>query len=196
MRLRLAFEPVLPSGLLFIFTSIPPVSAGGNQVLATVIFGAAIAAWAVSQRAANLLQRGVWLANVHRRGPISIGTTGAVVAAFAVIAGGLLGGQLPGAGADPVYSFKDQGDPTRVVVSPFVNIKSRLVSQTSQELFTVAANEPSYWRIAGLDTYEDDIWKVAGDFSPESGRLPGQREYNGQTSEVTQDYSISALAAI
>lgn len=196
MRLRLAFEPVLPSGLLFIFTSIPPVSAGGNQVLATVVFGAAIAAWAVSQRAANLLQRGVWLANDHRRGPISIGTTGAVVAAIAVLAGSLVGGRLPGAGADPVYSFKDQGDPTRVVVSPFVNIKSRLVSQTSQELFTVAANEPSYWRIAGLDTYEDDIWKVAGDFSPESGNLPGQREYDGQTSDVTQDYSISALAAI
>ncbi|MEM7326914.1 MAG: transglutaminaseTgpA domain-containing protein, partial [Actinomycetota bacterium] len=196
MRLRLAFEPVLPSGLLFIFTSIPPVSAGGNQVLSTVVFGAAVAAWAVSQRAANLLQRGVWLANDHRRGPISIGTTGAVVAAFAVIAGGLFGGQLPGAGADAVYSFRDQGDPTRVVVSPFVNIRSRLVSQTSQELFTVAADEPSYWRIAGLDTYEDDIWKVAGDFSPETGRLPGQRTYEGQTSEVTQDYTISALAAI
>ncbi len=196
MRLRLAFEPVLPSGLLFIFTSIPPVSAGDNQVISTVIFGAAVAAWAVSQRAANLLQRGVWLANDHRRGPASIGTTGAVVAAVAVLAGALVGGRLPGAGADPVYSFKDQGDPTRVVVSPFVNIRSRLVSQTSQELFTVASDKPTYWRIAGLDTYEDDIWKVAGDFSPETGRLPGQREYNGEISEVSQDYSISALAAI
>ncbi|MGI9599406.1 MAG: transglutaminase TgpA family protein [Acidimicrobiales bacterium] len=196
MRLRLAFEPVLPSGLLFIFTSIPPVSAGGNQVISTIVFGAAVAAWAVSQRSANLLQRGVWLANDHRRGPASIGTTGAVVAAVAVLAGAIIGGRLPGAGADPVYSFKDQGDPTRVVVSPFVNIRSRLVSQTSQELFTVASDKPTYWRIAGLDTYEDDIWKVAGDFSPETGRLPGQREYDGDVTEVSQDYSISALAAI
>ncbi|MGB5760184.1 MAG: transglutaminaseTgpA domain-containing protein, partial [Acidimicrobiales bacterium] len=98
--------------------------------------------------------------------------------------------------ADPVYSFNEQGDPTRVVVSPYVNIRSRLVSQTSQELFTVAADKPTYWRIAGLDTYEDDIWKVAGDFSPETGKLPGQREFSGEISEVTQDYSISALAAI
>ncbi len=196
MRLRLAFEPVLPAGLLFIFASIPPISAGGNLVVSTVAFGAGVAAWAVSQRAANLLQRGVWLANDHRRGPISIGTTGAVVAAVAVLAGALIGGRLPGAGADPLYSFKDQGDPTRVVVSPYVNIRSRLVTQTSKELFTVAADQPSYWRIAGLDTYEDDIWKVAGDFSPETGRLPGQRDYGGQITEVTQDYSIKALAAI
>ncbi len=196
MRLRLAFEPVLPSGLLFIFTSIPPVSAGGYQVLSAVVFGAAVAAWAVGQRSANLLQRGVWLANDHRRGPVSIGAAGAVVAAVAVLAGAVVGGRLPGAGADPVYSFNEQGDPTRVVVSPYVNIRSRLVSQTSQELFTVAADKPTYWRIAGLDTYEDDIWKVAGDFSPETGKLPGQREFSGEISEVDQDYSISALAAI
>lgn len=196
MRLRLAFEPVLPSALLFIFTSIPPVSAGGNQVISTVAFGIGVAAWAVSQRSANLLQRGVWLANDHRRGPAYIASTGAIVAVVAVLAGSVIGGRLPGAGADPVYSFKDQGDPTRVVVSPFVNIRSRLVSQTTRELFTVAADQPSYWRIAGLDTYEDDIWKVAGDFSPQTGRLPGQREYDGQVTQVTQDFSISALAAI
>jgi transglutaminase-like putative cysteine protease len=196
MRLRLAFEPVLPSALLFIFTAIPPVSAGGNQVLSSVVFGAAVAAWAVSQRAANLLQRGVWLANDHRRGPARIAAAGSVVAALAVLTGSLVGPSLPGAGADPLYSFQDQGDPTRVVVSPFVNIRSRLVSQTSQELFTVAADRATYWRIAGLDTYEDDIWKVAGDFSPETGRLPGQREYSGEVRAVTQDFSISALAAI
>ena len=196
MRLRLAFEPVLPAGLLFVFTSIPPVSAGGNLVLPTIIFGAGVSAWAVSQRAAGLLQRGVWLANDHRRGPASIGTTGAVAAAVAVLAGAIVGGQLPGAGAEPIYSFKNQGDPTRVVVSPYVKIRSRLVTQTSQELFTVAADEPSYWRIAGLDTYEDGIWKVAGDFSPETGRLPGQREFGGEIAQVTQDYTITALKAI
>ncbi|MEL6982753.1 MAG: DUF3488 and transglutaminase-like domain-containing protein, partial [Actinomycetota bacterium] len=196
MRLRLAFEPVLPAGLLFIFTSVPPISGGGNAVVPSLVFGAGVAAWAVSQRAATLLQRGVWLAHDHHRGPISIGATGAVVAAIAVIAGALFGGSLPGAGADPVYSFENEGDSTRVVVSPFVNIQSRLVTQTGLELFTVATDRPSYWRIAGLDTYEDDIWKVAGDFSPEDGELPGQREFDGQITEVTQDFSIRALRAI
>ena len=196
MRLRLAFEPVLPAGLLFIFTSVPPISGGGNHITPTVLFGAGVAAWAVSQRAATLLQRGVWLAHDHRRGPASVGAAGAVVATVAVLAGAIIGGRLPGAGADPIYSFQDQGDPTRVVVSPFVNIRSRLVTQTGLELFTVAADTPTYWRIAGLDTYEDDIWKVAGDFSPETGVLPGQREYSGATKDVIQDFSINALKAI
>ena len=196
MRLRLAFEPVLPSGLLFIFTSVPPISAAQNRLFATVIFAVAVAGWAVAQRSANLLQRGIWLANDHSRGPAAIGRTGAVVAVVAVIAGAVLGGRIPGAEAEPIYSFADEGDPTRVVVSPFVNIQSRLVQQTSVELFTVAADRPSYWRIAGLDTYEDDIWKVAGDFSPEDGRLPGQRYSGGERVVVNQDYSITALAAI
>ncbi len=196
MRLRLAFEPVLPAALLFIFTAIPPVSAGENQLISTVAFGAGVAAWAVSQRAANLLQRGVWLSNDHRRGPAYIASTGAVVAVIAVLAGAVLGGRLPGAGADPIYTFQDQGDPTRVVVSPFVNIRSRLVNQTGRELFTVTANEAAYWRIAGLDTYEDNIWKVAGDFSPQTGVLPGQETFAGPTTPLTQQYSISALAAI
>ncbi len=196
MRLRLAFEPVLPAGLLFVFTSIPPISAGGNLVLPTAAFGAGVAAWAVSQRAASLLQRGVWLANDHHRGPVSVGLSGAAVATAAVLLGTVIGGRLPTADAEPVYSFDNEGDPTRVVVSPFVNIRSRLVTQTSQELFTVTADRPSYWRIAGLDTYEEDIWKVAGDFSPETGRLPGQRDYGGDVTQVVQTYSISALSAI
>ncbi|MEL7210595.1 MAG: DUF3488 and transglutaminase-like domain-containing protein, partial [Actinomycetota bacterium] len=93
-------------------------------------------------------------------------------------------------------SFRDTGDPTRVVVSPFVNIQSRLVQQTDIELFTVASEQPSYWRLAGLDTYDNDIWKVAGNFSPESGQLPGQSVAGGQRDEVIQDFSISALSAI
>ncbi len=197
MRLRLAFEPVLPAALLFIFSSIPPVNANQHQVLATVIFAGGVAVWAVGQRAANMLQRGVWLANDHKRGPANIGLAGAAVATVAVILGAFVGGRLPGAGADPIYSFAENGDSTRTVVSPFVNIESRLVNQTSRELFTVTSDQPSYWRIAGLDTYEDDIWKVAGDFSPEDGRLPGQSfDDTSSRNEVTQRFDVKALAAI
>ena len=32
MRLRLAFEPVLPAGLLFIFTSVPPISSDRRPI--------------------------------------------------------------------------------------------------------------------------------------------------------------------
>ncbi|MDH3300096.1 MAG: DUF3488 and transglutaminase-like domain-containing protein [Acidimicrobiia bacterium] len=195
MRLRLAFEPVFPSGLLFIFTSIPPVSAEQNRITSTFIYATAIAVWAVAQRVYKLMQEDLWLPNHERRGPFAVGRLGSALAAMAVIAGTIIGANLPWADADPVYSFSPQQDPTRVVVSPFVNIRSRLVDQTNVELFTVTAEEPSYWRIAGLDTFEDDIWKVAGNFSPEDGDLPGQ-DLGGNRTELVQSVSIKALAAI
>ncbi len=195
MRLRLAFEPVFPSGLLFIFTSIPPVSAGQNRILSTFIYATAIAVWAVAQRVHKLMQEDLWLPNHERRGPFAVGRLGASLAAVAVIAGTMIGANLPWADAEPIYSFSPQQDPTRVVVSPFVNIRNRLVEQANVELFTVTAEEPSYWRIAGLDTFEDDIWKVAGNFSPEDGELPGQ-DLGGNRTELTQTISIKALAAI
>lgn len=195
MRLQLAFEPVFPSALLFIFTSIPPVSAGQNRIISTFIYASAIAVWAVAQRVHKLMQEDLWLPNHERRGPFAVGRLGSSLAAMAVIAGTIVGANLPWADAEPIYSFSPQQDPTRVVVSPFVNIRNRLVEQTNVELFTVTADEPSYWRIAGLDTFEDDIWKVAGNFSPQDGDLPGQ-DLGGNRTELVQSVSIKALAAI
>ncbi len=196
MRLRLAFEPVLPSALLFVFTSIPPVSAGQNRILATVAFASAIAFWAVAQRINAMRERGVWLANDRQRGPVSLAQAGVVIAALAVAAGAYTGGRIPGADAEAVYSFANREDSTRLVVSPYVKLYSRLVEQTDQELFTVEADRPSYWRIAGLDSYEQNIWKLAGDFSREDGELPATTELGGERTELEQTFEIKSLAAI
>jgi transglutaminase-like putative cysteine protease len=194
MRLRLAFEPVLPAGLLFIFSSV--LGAGNNQVVSSVVFGLAVAAWAVCQRAANLADGNAWLADDRRRGALGVARLAAVFAVVAVFIGALAGPRLPGASAEEMLSLRDAGDPTRVVVSPYVNIESRLVEQKSTRLLTVASDQPAYWRMAGLDTYEDFIWKVAGNFSPQDGELPGQPELGGQRDPIRQDYTVENLDAI
>ena len=194
MRLRLAFEPVLPAGLLFIFAAV--LGAGTHQVIATVIFAAAIAGWAVVQRTINLAEGNAWLANDRRRGATGVAQAASVLAAMAVIVGIVVGPRLPGADAQEMLSFRDQGDPTRVVVSPFVSIEARLVEQSATELFTVTAPQASYWRLAGLDEYDDNIWKVAGNFSPEDGALPGASVQGGAREDVQQTFSISALREI
>ncbi len=194
LRLRLAFEPVLPAGLLFIFSAV--LGAGTHQVVTTVAFAAAIAFWAVVQRTVNLAEGNAWLANDRRRGTTGVAQAAAVFAAMAVIAGIVVGPRLPGADAQEMLSFRDQGDPTRVVVSPFVSIEARLVEQSATELFTVTSSQPSYWRLAGLDEYDDNIWKVAGNFSPEDGELPGATVEGGAREDVQQDYSVSALQEI
>lgn len=194
LRLRLAFEPVLPAGLLFMFSAV--LGEGTRQIGVTLLFGAAVAIWAVTQRSINMAEGNAWLANDRRRGSVSIAQTAAVFAAAALLTGVIIGPRLPGASAEEMLSFRDAGDPTRVVVSPFVNIESRLVEQTGVQLFTVTSERPSYWRLAGLDTYEDNIWKVAGNFSPQDGRLPGQEVQGGTRDDIRQDYSIDALDAI
>ncbi len=194
LRLRLAFEPVLPSALLFVFAAV--LGAGNHRFSSTVIFAGAVAAWAVAQRSVNLAARNTWLANDRRRGTVNLARAGSVFVALALIAGLVIGPRIPGAEAEEMFSVRDRGDPTRVVVSPFVNIESRLVEQTDTELFTVAAEQPAYWRLAGLDTYDNQIWKVAGNFSPESGDLPGQGDLGGQRDEIVQSYNVSALSAI
>ncbi|MDH3681161.1 MAG: DUF3488 domain-containing protein, partial [Acidimicrobiia bacterium] len=194
MRLRLAFEPVLPAGLLFIFAAV--LGAGTHQVLATLVLATAVAFWAVAQRSVNLAEGNAWLANDRRRGSAGVAQAAAVFAAAALIAGIIVGPRLPGAGAEEMLSFRDQGDPTRVVVSPYVNIESRLVEQTGTPLFTVTSAQPAYWRLAGLDEYDDSIWKVAGNFSPEDGALPGRETQGGVREDIQQDFSISALREI
>ena len=194
LRLRLAFEPVLPAALLFVFSAV--LGAGNSQIGATLIFASAVAIWAVTQRSVNLAEGSTWLANDRRRGSLGVAQAAAVLAASAVFVGVIVGPRLPGAAADEMISFRDAGDPTRVVVSPYVNIESRLVEQTSVQLFTVTTEQPSYWRLAGLDTYEDNIWKVAGNFSPQNADLPDQGSQGGQRDEILQQFSIDALDAI
>jgi transglutaminase-like putative cysteine protease len=194
MRLRLAFEPVLPAGLLFVFAAV--LGAGTHQIVATFLFAAAVAFWSVTQRTVHLAEGNDWLVSDRRRGSIGIAQAAGVLAVIALIAGVIVGPKLPGASAEEYYSFRNSGDPTRVVISPYVNIQARLVDETNVELFTVVADQPEYWRLAGLDTYEDNIWKVAGNFSPESGDLPGQTTLGGERIDVRQDYSVAALGAI
>ena len=194
LRLRLAFEPVLPAALLFIFSAV--LGAGTHQILATVIFATAVAFWAVAQRSVNLADGNAWLANDRRRGSLGVAQAATVFAVMALIAGIVVGPRLPGAAAEEMLSFRDTGDPTRVVVSPFVNIEARLVEQSATQLFTVTSAQPSYWRLAGLDEYDDQIWKVAGNFSPEDGRLPGRQTEGGQREDIQQDFSIAALDEI
>ncbi len=191
-RLRLAFEPVLPAGLLFIFGSI--YGSEEMRLTSAAVFAAATLTWAVSQRTVRLATEQSWLTIDRRRGPIGVAQgalgIGAVAIAFGLIAGPL----IPGSDAEELVRFRTRSDPSRVVLSPFVDIESRLVDQTSVELFQVRSERPAYWRMAGLDLYEDDIWKVFSNFTPTDGALPGAETRAGTTVAVRQDVTITSLS--
>ncbi len=196
LRLRLAFEPVLPAGLLFIFSAV--LGAGNSQLSSTVVFVLAVVAWAITQRTHTLADRGLWLTVDRRRGPIGLAQAGLAVALAAVLIGVGLGPRLPGADAEEIIAWRNQGDPTRTVISPYASIGSRLVSQQETLLFTVQSSQPAYWRLAGLDTFEPEtnLWTTRGQFNPEEGGLPGNRARAGTTVTVEQTFQIEGLAEI
>ncbi len=196
MRLRLAFEPVLPAGLIFIFGAV--VGSGDHRYSSTAVFAAAVIAWAIAQRSSAIAERGVWLTADRTRGPSVLARHGLVLAAMALFAGFVAGPRLPGAEADELYYWRSKGDSTRRVISPFVGIGDRLVDGQNDSLFTVTADQPAYWRLAGLDAFdsEENVWTIAGDFTPEDGRLPGERSRAGTTQVVLQTFEIEALAQI
>ncbi len=196
LRLRLAFEPVLPAGLLFIFSAV--LGAGNSKLAATVVFALAVVAWAITQRTYTLAHRGVWLTVDRKRGPLGLAQAGLAVALAALLLGVWAGPRLPGADADELIAWRNQGDPTRTVISPYASIGSRLVTQQDTVLFTVESSQPAYWRLAGLDTFEPDtsLWTTRGKFNPEEGGLPGNQARAGTTVTVTQKFQIQGLAEI
>lgn len=194
LRLRLAFEPVLPATILFVFAAI--LGSGDYQQRSTVLFALAIVAWSVTQRVTNLASRGVWLVADARRGPRGIAQSALALSFVALLVGLSVGPLLPGAESEELYYWRERGDPTRYVTSPFVNIEKRLAEQTDVIMFSVTADEPAYWRIAGLDTYEDGFWQMKGSFQEQSGDLPQTTTSSTSTGVLRQEFQIEALSSV
>lgn len=195
-RLGLAFEPVLPGGLLFIFSAV--LGSGDHRIVSTLVFATAVLVWAVVQRTEHLSSGVAWLSSDRRRGPASIARNASVVALAALLLGTLIGPRLPGADDEELFYWRSRSDPTRTVVSPFVEIGDRLVQQQDVDLFTVTAEQPAYWRVAGLDTYNADeaAWSTRLRFENADGPLPGERSSARESVVLTQSITIQNLSAI
>ena len=195
-RLGLAFEPVLPGGLLFVFSAV--LGAGDHRIVATLVFAGAVLAWAVVQRTEHLARGSAWLNSDRQRGPAAIARNAASVAIVALLVGTFIGPRLPGADEDELFYWRSRTDSTRTVVSPFVEIGDRLVEQQDTNLFTVTSERPAYWRVAGLDTYdaENAAWSTRLTFENADGPLPGARNETADSIVITQDITIENLSAI
>ncbi len=193
-RLRLAFEPVLPSAVLFVLAS--ALGSGQYKFMSTIVYASAVGVWAITQRVTTMRERSLWLDSDRRRGPAMVVERSAALAILAITGGLLAAPLLPGASADAWYDWRDSGDGVREVISPFVSIQAQLSEQASTQLFTVTADRPSYWRLAGLDNYADGIWSTRGTFEEEEGGLPGALPIAGTTLTINQRFEIEALAAI
>lgn len=159
---------VLAHGLGWRRWSLAP---GGVVFVALIVFGRGdgstlvTAAYLLAVLAALLALRpdAPWLGNPatlprHRMrltfGALSMVT---VVAATGIVTGPA----LPGSSSDPLIPVRGRGGGLLLLDNPLVDVRGRLVNQSTDEMFRVSAPRPSYWRLASLAEFDGVTFSVA-----------------------------------
>ena len=144
-------ESLVPGGVLFVF-----VGALGDERLRVATAVAIVGVGAVT----TATLRG-YHADVGRdRPPTALRRWPTALAFGAVVAlvAGVVGPRLPGADAAPLYETSGGGGGVTQVLSPLVDIRSRLTNRSTTELFRVRADAESYWRSSALPEFDGTTW--------------------------------------
>ncbi|MFP4150247.1 MAG: transglutaminaseTgpA domain-containing protein [Nitriliruptoraceae bacterium] len=106
-------------------------------------------------------------------GPAVLPVSGLVLLGVAVAAGTAAPWVLPGYQAEALASFGSGGTPRGY--QPIVDVSTRLRAPEEREVLQVRASQPTYLRLAGLDTFDGSTWRLgpegAGTFRPDPTRL-------------------------
>lgn len=194
-RLWVPFEATLPASTLFLFTALLGTADGQGWSIAA--FAATVLAFLLLHRLARQDGSAHWVADRRQHGHQALLGLGALLGSVAVLAGTVLGPALPGADRPGLVDVSDLGgDPPRTTVSPLVDIRSRLVDQTDQVLFTVEAAQPAYWRLTSLDRFTGEVWSSSSDYGDADGELPVAVPAGARADVLDQVFTVEALAAI
>ncbi len=148
-------EAVVPAGVVFIFTSALGVDRNRVSVAALWI-GAAILTIA-ALRIAHARDDSAWMGK-RRQSLWSALPAAVAVALFATTGAAAVAPQLPGAGDKALLDTRNREGDITEVVSPLVDIRSRLVNRGNVELFTVATESPRYLGLSALGEFDGTRW--------------------------------------
>jgi transglutaminase-like putative cysteine protease len=182
-------EALVPGGVLFVFIAAlgtdrlriaSTMALVGTGVVATIVLRQHHA----PSRPSTI---GISRLDVGRVLPIAVGSA----LCIAVIAG-FVGPRLPGAGAEPIYETKGgSGGSVTEVVSPLVDIRSRLTNRSTTELLTVQSDTGSYWRSSALPKFDGVTWGLPERGLSRADGIIGQGAAGSV--EIRQEITIAAL---
>ena len=167
-------EALVPGGVLFVF--IAALGSPRLRIVATALLIGAGVMTVAALRALHDRSRRVELSS--RRTP-SLAVPAAVASAVAIaFVAGVIGPRLPGAQAEPLYETRGRGGGDTTLISPLVDIRSRLTNRGNVELFRVNADAAAYWRVTTLPEFDGrrfrlprrSLERVDGDFGTADGR--------------------------
>ena len=150
-------EALVPGGVLFVF--IAALGSPRLRIGLTALLLAAGVVAVIALRALHDRSRRVELTSARHPMSMVIPAALATAAAVAVLAG-VVGPRIPGAQAEPLYETRGRGGGITEVVSPLVDIKSRLTNRGSTELFRVNADVSAYWRATTLPEFDGSQWRL------------------------------------
>jgi transglutaminase-like putative cysteine protease len=194
-RLRATAEAVAATTAIFVFCSV--LGSGRGQVVCAAAFAGAVLVFVGVQRSLAIERDQSWLPTNRTTASAMLRSAG-LIAVIALVAGVVVGPELPGAGSESAISWRGgrDGDQSRVTISPMVEIRKRLVQQSNREVFRVRSSEPAYWRLTSLDSFDGEIWSSSGEFKRAGDRLPSSAPTGEAFRAVTQEVTIEGLAAI
>ncbi len=192
---RSAFEAVVPSVSIVVFVSVFGVAEDRWSLLTLYLL--AIVAFVSMHRVSQQLVSAVWLGRQGRATAALLRGAAGVTAVAAVLGLGLAP-TVPAAEEALISLDEDSGvgGGTRVVISPLVDLRGRLVDQADVEAFTVRSTERSYWRLTALDTFDGSVWTSRANYSTAEGALPAEVESGNSTELVRQAFVITGLDAV
>lgn len=149
-------ESLVPGGVLFVFVA--ALGADRSRVGLTVALVAAGVLTTAVLRAHHAPARSATIGVARRTIGFAVPAAVATAVVVAVVAGAI-GPRIPGADAEPIYETKGgNGGSVTEVISPLVDIRSRLTNRRTTELFVVEANADSYWRSSALPKFDGRTW--------------------------------------
>jgi transglutaminase-like putative cysteine protease len=192
-------EAAVPATSLFIFGAAlgaPPLRAPSTAVF----LGALLAYWLATRAWRSSTSPG-WTTAQHGATGGLLGSGGRL-AGVVVVGALVLGPLVPGAGSSALVPWRasDRDSGTRLTVSPLVDIRARIVDQADTEVFTVRADERSYWRLTALDEFDGRIWRSEGRYRDAARQLADPDELGPARGSanvlVDQEVEIEGLDSV
>ena len=198
-RMKVLFEAVVPSFTLFVFTA--TLGDDRRRGLMVALYLATLLPFLVLHRADLESSGSSWFASRNKGGPSALLQGAAGLVLVAIAAAVVAGPRLPGAAAEALLDWRGDGPGgkgRRTTISPLVDIRGRLVDQSSTEVFAVRTQQRAYWRLTSLDTFDGRIWSSDASYQPVGERLPppepGAGSITGDT--FVQEFTIASLSSI
>jgi transglutaminase-like putative cysteine protease len=148
-------EALVPGAVLFVFVA--ALGADQHRVALTIALVAAgfLAAATLRMRFAQPPRTSLG----RPRHPLAVMLPAAILGGAAVVLGTwIIGPRIPGADADPLFDTHNDAGGVTEVLSPLVDIRSRLVNRADTLLFTITSTRPAYWRVSGLPEFDGNTW--------------------------------------